>query len=222
MAFVLPGGALIETDGTVSDVTDEASPIRLFTETGREMTIPRWRDQPAFQAWLRTYLEEFQEIELMLWDVLVLRFLDFAEGAALDQWGRILDVARGARTDGSYRARLKVQISINASQGRAPDLVSILRTLGDAQFSYRAHQDAVGFQVEFHDQLPAETWVEVPSILRDARAAGVSGSVVGPQPNAIGAMRYGDIASRPSVGGPCGDIASRPSVGAGLADYRRT
>lgn len=221
MPFILPGGAVVETDTTISEVSDEGSPIRLHTEIARDRCIERWKDKPAFQAWLRSYAEAAQELELVLWDVYALRFPDFAEGHALDVLGRIVGVDRGNREDGPYCARIKVQIAVNASQGRADDLLSILRLLTDVDIDLRDFPGGLGFTVEVREAIPSDVWVEVPSILRAARAAGVGASVVAPQPNANGALRCGDIAARPSVGGPLGDIASRPSVGAGLADYRR-
>lgn len=175
MLIPLPGGAAIEADGTVVGVT-EGGGVRMHTDQALSRLVEYWQ-KPVMRAILRTYTDEVQELETALWDVLVLRFLDYAEGAQLDTLGRVVGERRGDKGDAAYRVRLTARILINSSFGRPADVFAVLKAVTDAGFTYREFRTA-SFQIQFTEAPePVAVQAELPGLISETRAAGVGASV---------------------------------------------
>lgn len=104
----------------------------------------QFRDSPSLNAMLGAIVLEVQSSEDVIFDVILLRYLDAAEGGNLDIIGRIvgrerLDVA----TDDEYRELLRVQIRANQSDCGAEDIIWIASELTGKLVHYwqegRAH-----------------------------------------------------------------------------------
>lgn len=176
---VFPGGAHIESQGTDAAAVD-GSPVVFHADKAVGRAIERWRTKPAFVAWLRCYAEEAQDLEEALWDVMIRRFPDYASGATLDMLGRIVGVGRDGRGDARYRARIKAQIRINQSFGRASDVVDVLRLIDGADF-WIEDIGAAFFRVVYEEPAAARSiQYEIPSIVFDTKAGGVGASVTQP------------------------------------------
>ncbi len=220
--YELPGGGVVELDGTIADLTDSGTdgPVRVHPEIAIERTIERWKTKPGFQALLASYTSVLQDVENVLWDVLVLRFLDYAFGASLNTLGKIVGVGRGPRTDPQYRARIKAQVAINASRGGADDVINVLRLVDAASFTFREYDPAF-FRIEYLEPAPDFVQAEIPLIVRDARAAGVGASVLQP-PDVTGvlagAFNFGDGPDPAGTGLGFGNAGSG-TYGGALSHY---
>jgi hypothetical protein len=223
--YELPGGGGVELEGTIAGVADSdgvADSVLIHAELAASRPIERWRDKPAFMALLRSYSEEFQEIENAFWDVLVLRFPDYAFGEGLNMLGRIVGVARGARTDAQYRNRIKVQVAINSSDGTAEAICGILKMLDPAAFEYRDTAPAA-FRL-YYTEAPATTAIqaEIPGIVRVSRAVGIGASISQPVENPgvlAGQFTFTDAGGEPTDGFGFGDSNDPPGSDAGALGW---
>lgn len=147
--------------------------------TGLGRLIERWRadSHPNLAKLLEIYLDAIQEFEDALWGVYFARLPDFAEGVHLDALGRVVGERRNGSADDRYRARISVRIRINQSYGRPKDVIEMLQLLDPAGFRLTEFPTA-SFRVDFTDP-PANGGVgqEIPGLVRETRAAGVSAIV---------------------------------------------
>jgi hypothetical protein len=193
MLIQLPGGTAIDPEGATISAEDNGD-IRLHTPLAISRLIERWRadSHPNLAGLQRDYSDEIQELENAIWDVIVARLPDYAEGVQLDVLGRIVGALRNGRGDAAYRARIRAQIAINSSFGRAVDIISILRLIDSAPFHYRQGGTA-SFSIDYATP-PSNTGIaeEIPAIIKAARAAGVRATVSMPTDITRGA-RYGSL-----------------------------
>lgn len=167
MIVDLPGGGSLE----VADDATEADGIFLHENRAKFRTIERWR-KPAFLALQRTYAAEAQAIETALWDTMFSRLIDHADGPRLDTIGKLVGVGRNGRLDAPYRARLRCQIAINSSQGRAADLVTVLTLLDPAPFQVYWFRTG-GVSIQYTDAMGPGAAGELVSVVDAALAVGI-------------------------------------------------
>lgn len=181
--IIYPGGAAIEPSELGDEIgTDDTATVVFHEEKAASRLIERWKDKAALVAWVRVYAREMQEFESACWDAIVLRFVDYAPGVHLDAIGRIVGAKRNGRADPAMRARVKAQILINQSFGRAPNIIQILRAISGARHEYHEFPNGIAFFAIIFEE-PTETLgltAEIPSIVFDSKAAGVGASVTLP------------------------------------------
>lgn len=95
---------------------------------GVERLIERYR-KPRTSALLESWLAEVQEVEDALWQLLVERSLETAEGAQLDVLGDIVGQPREGRDDDTYRLWISARNMVLRSSGMTRELLAIARTL---------------------------------------------------------------------------------------------
>jgi hypothetical protein len=91
--------------------------------------LEQFRAGETVPALVRAVAAQAQAVEDALWDALVLRRLDQAEGTRLDVIGRIVGQPREGRSDAEYLLWLRARMLINQSSGRAEDIISVLHAL---------------------------------------------------------------------------------------------
>lgn len=101
-------------------------------EIARERMISQFKDKPNLDALLDIFMTEVQELETTYIDLLLMRGLDTAVGVQLDILGQHVGVIRLGLSDTDYRARLKLQIDINNSDGTESTIASIMLRATDA------------------------------------------------------------------------------------------
>ncbi len=121
-------------DGLPKEIEHNTSHIA----EGLDRLIEQYKKKPRIQDFLTAVLAQVQEIEDMLWDVLVKRFIDNAVDEQLLMIGRIVgqpnpgydlsDHSPGGGSD-KYRTLIMVKIKVNRSSGRAPQLIEILKLI---------------------------------------------------------------------------------------------
>ena len=73
--------------------------------------------------------QQFEELEQVLYDMLVELWIDNAEGEQLDVLGVHVGIDRDGRNDSSYRTVIKAQIEINISSGEPEALIKAVQVL---------------------------------------------------------------------------------------------
>ncbi len=204
----MPGGSVIEADGTVTEA-DDGGPVRLHTEQALGRLIEWWQ-KPALRALVRTYTDEIQEAESMLWDVIVSRFVDYAAGVHLDRLGRVVGEPRKGKGDAAYRARIKARIRINQSFGNPVDVIGVLRAVDPAAFHFVEMAPASFVIVYDEPAVSLAVQGEIPGIVAECRAAGVGAGVIQPidDPGVLdGAFNFCDVDLAPlGTGLGLGDV----------------
>ena len=105
--------------------------------------LSQFKSKDVIEKLLKIYVRQIQEIEDMLYDLKIKRWLDAATGTQLDNLGTIVNEARQGRTDDDYTDALRVRILINISQGTHQDILGVI-------------QGIVGpLSINIYDQYPA-------------------------------------------------------------------
>ncbi len=84
---------------------------------------------PNLNALLAVFLRQLQKAEDALAQVILVRFLGFAEGVNLDAIGRLVGEPRLGKNDADFRKAIRLRIYINGSSGRPEDLIAIARAV---------------------------------------------------------------------------------------------
>lgn len=149
-------------------------------ETGLGRLIERWKGKPNVEAFLRSYLEEIQELEEAIWFVIFGRMPDYAEGDQLDQLGKIVGQARDGASDDVFRARISVRVRINRSFGTALDVLEVLQLFTTAKAHLREGSTA-SFVVTL-DSPPEDAGMgrALPGLIAETRAGGVGALIAFP------------------------------------------
>lgn len=181
MQIQLPGGTAIDSDGSIISAADNGA-IALHTPLALSRLIERWKAEshPNLAGLLASYTDQVQTLENAIWDVIVARLPDYAEGAQLDTLGKIVGQDRDSLGDAAYRAHIKARIRINRSFGEATDVIEMLRLITSVRFHFREGAMA-SFRIDF--DAPPETVAlahEIPGLVAQCRAGGVSGIVTMP------------------------------------------
>ncbi len=88
---------------------------------------------PNLNALLAVILKQIQKAENALAQVILVRFLGFAEGVNLDAIGRLVGEPRLGKLDPAYRIAIRLRIFINGSKGTPEDIIHIARELTGLQ-----------------------------------------------------------------------------------------
>lgn len=132
-----------------------------------------YREKQNIAAAVKVVAKRSQALEDLVWDVLMVRLLDNAEGVWLDAYGDIVGERRGGRGDVAYKAAIRVRIKVNRSKGRTVDLIEIALLL-DASARYSEYFP-LAWQVEIYDTELAGDFIR---LLAQAKCAGSYGTLV--------------------------------------------
>lgn len=100
------------------------------------------------RALITAFADAAQDIEDDTWACIEDRMLDTAEGAQLDQYGRVLGQPRDGLSDDDFRALLGIRILANRSNGQADIILRVVAGLLD--------RDRLSMGVEYRQQGTAE------------------------------------------------------------------
>ena len=91
--------------------------------------IEQFKNKPKFQGFIRSFVNQVQELEQMFFQLLNDTVLDTAVGVQLDGIGSIVGEERQGRNDDDYRAAIRARILLNLSNGTPEDILGILSLL---------------------------------------------------------------------------------------------
>lgn len=83
----------------------------------------------VMRAFITAIAEAVQEVEDDAWACIADRQLDVAEGAQLDQYGRVVGARRDGLDDDDYRALIRTRILANRSNGQADVILRVVAAL---------------------------------------------------------------------------------------------
>lgn len=101
-------------------------PITDYLQRGLDRLLEQYKGKPVLAAILESWLIQFQQIEDMLLAVKASRMVDTATGYSLAKIARKVRAPLGD-TDEQTRLRIKLEIRARRSNGRAEDLIEIIR-----------------------------------------------------------------------------------------------
>ncbi len=149
---------------------------------GLKRLLVQFQGQPHIEGILRSYLEQVQELEAVLFSLMAERYIETAVGAQLDGIGSIVGELRQNRTDVDYRTAILGRITRNSANSRIEDLLALFVLLlpdhtfeltegpGPAAFRFRIVEALVPVVNPSPDVLSAQ--------LTDAKGAGIRGTLL--------------------------------------------
>lgn len=99
--------------------------INDHADQGVAKFLEQFKDKAALDGLARSYLNRVQELEDAIWEVILIRGVDFSEGVNLDALGQIVGRPRLGLGDVDYRVALRAQIRINRSSGTPEDMIAV-------------------------------------------------------------------------------------------------
>lgn len=128
------------------------------------------------QKLIQPYLEEIQKLEDAIDEVIVLRWLAYAEGVQLDKLGELVQFPRGTLNDAAYLRGIRAKILVNRSEGTIPDLIGILRALLDQTLGLVFRVKNLGqatIEVDLYGQVSETDFLLTSQLAELGRAAAV-------------------------------------------------
>lgn len=158
----------------------------------------QFQRSPNIKAIVRASVWRVQEIEDAAWSTLMDRTLSSAQGASLEQYGRIVGVARGGLDDDAYRTMIHARILGNRASGAVARLIEVWRLLNaSAPVSVREHYpNTLIFSVDQPHPTTPEQRLLTRQWMRQIKKAGVAIELV-ESPHAGG---FGFVGSADSLG----------------------
>lgn len=119
------------------------TPITTHVVDALNRLLEQYKDKERIRAIVSSKTEQDQVLENTLHDLNNFRSIDTAVGVQLDGLGDILGIDRGGLNDEDYRARLKIKIVQNLSNGEPDRLITVYAFLtGATQIQYAEHYPA--------------------------------------------------------------------------------
>lgn len=155
-------------------------PITDHVEAATARLISQFRSpKPVLHGMLRSYVEQLQELEDVIWSVIWGRLLDPAPGQAagavgvqLDALGKIVGQPRLGLGDSAYVLAIKLKIRVNRSRGSNVDLLEILRLAMPSPKVFEYREEYIHASYTFVEDISVELAFTLLTSLNAARAAG--------------------------------------------------
>lgn len=178
---------------TVAQITDHA---------GRALAtlLSQWQDKPKVVALLGTFTSLVQTLDDTAFALLTARMLPVAEGAQLDQLGKIVGQLRLGLSDDDYRRLIGARILANRAGGKADTITRVIAGVvgvavryhgpiyGTSLYATTAPQAEYRLTWDTDDTTSADLEVQVRLLLDAISPAGVAWEAV--EAKATGAFRF--------------------------------
>lgn len=186
-------------------------------EQGLALLISQYARKPRVRALIASFLEQVQDLEDAAWDVMTSRLIGSAINAQLDALGKLVGEARDGRDDDGYRVAITARITVNRSCGTGPEIVSILALVDTDDFILRDVGPA-SFRVDYGTPpLNASAGQEIPTLVSEARSAGVAAVVYTPVSRSTGRSAFfGSSYAIPAIHEHAGFSSSYDAATGGL------
>jgi hypothetical protein len=156
--------------------------------------IMRFRDKPRFAAWVASHVQQIQDLEDAAWQVIGSRDVDTCDETRLRLLAKLVGQPVRGTVD-QLRLFVKVRIMVNRSNGSAPTILRIARTLlGSIRYTpgISAH-----YSIEMLEALGDRDIAYSAQLIRDATLAGVGVLLVynvsAPSNALIGSYNPGEV-----------------------------
>ncbi len=160
-------------------------------DQGVALLLEQYQNKPRIEGWLRSYLDEVQELEDVAWDVLILRLIDNASDEQLNVIGRLVGELRKDHDDATYRIFIAVRIRVNRSKGHASDVLEVLAMLDTTARRFDEVRPA-NIHFEFAEPMVLDPQ-DVHDTLSDTKAGGVGLVMVVPTTDSDNQFLWSDV-----------------------------
>jgi len=144
-------------------------------DQGVALLVSQFRNKPLIEILVRALMEQVQDLEDALWDLLVNRAIDTADGAQLVVIGKIVGQPQGTFDQDTYRTWIKARVLVNRSSGTVDDMVAIVNAVLPTGATMRVTEYyPAAFVIEVTSSVPDWFGQALAGIVRDAKALGVS------------------------------------------------
>lgn len=103
---------------------------------GLKRRIEQYKNKPNIEGTLTSFIKQVQDLEDAGDEMFLERMLADAVGEQLDQFGKIVVLARQGFDDDFYRVLLFVKIGQNVSNGEPERIISTMKTLAQADLVF--------------------------------------------------------------------------------------
>ncbi len=107
------------------DVTD-------YCTEAKARLAEQYKNSPLLQGLLCSLIAEYENLEMVFYDMKLNRAIDTATVQQLDELGAIVVLPRKGLDDTAYREAIRAQIYYNTSNGTAEDVISFVKTVTNA------------------------------------------------------------------------------------------
>lgn len=186
---------------------------------GVDRLLEQFKDRPRIVALLTAYLNQVQDLEDVLWELFLDRWISTAVGEQLNVIGRVVGEKRQGSLDDEYRAFLRARIRANRSVGLLAELVKIVALIQDDNLQVLAREyDPAAVRLEPTGATIVDAR-RVARILADAKPSGVALRYVYSETARTGVLLGGDAGGgfTPTADQSPGDYQSSPVGGGVLA-----
>jgi hypothetical protein len=163
-----PPDGLAEIEGT------DLAWVESHCEDAQELLLAQFRDKPRLETLICALAGMWEDLDDAIWDVMISRGLDTAEGVQLDMLGTIVDLGRAGWVDETYRRLLRAQILVLRSDGTRPALCKILAAMGvTLSLTSISRAGMAAFRVVIGELLDDITGADLFGFLERARGGGI-------------------------------------------------
>lgn len=150
---------------------------------GLSRLLTQFHDSPNLKEIARSYLNQIQEIEIVVFSLMAERYVDTAIGAQLDGVGRVVGEPRAGRTNTDYRVAIKGRITRNAADSKIEDLIALfVLLLPGYTFEVADGPGPAAFRLTVVEALPAPPAAPSPDVLAsqllEAKGAGIRATML--------------------------------------------
>jgi hypothetical protein len=216
----------LSIDPYYQDVVDDNLPKQIthktdHVEEGLARLIHQYADKPRIKLLLQIYLDRVQDLEDAIFSLIDNAGLDNATGWILAALGKVLVQPNPGLSDDDYRTLLRARIRVIRSNGKPEELLTILRLVfgGSADILYRESRNSI--LVNVRSTFGATNPSVVHTLLRQAKAGGVSITLTFNREPAATHMRFSSYAGATGTAGSRGLSSSVSPGGGGLVGSAR-
>ena len=136
--------------------------------------VSQFKQKEKLEAFLAVFLKQIQELEVSAFQIKLNRALDTAVGVQLDGLGEIIGLAREGLDDDAYRDRLRGQILVNITNGRAEELIAMVALFGVSPVLVQQF-DIHAFEISADSPLTPGLGATLGRLIKAAKGGGVNG-----------------------------------------------
>lgn len=147
-----------------------------YAQEAKDNLIEQFKKKTNFEDLLDVFSGQVQELETVLFQLILERFIEDAVGIQLDRLGQIPGEDREGRDDDLYRIAIKRKIVLNRSSGLAEEVLALVKSIvGSQTIELTLPGDPAHFEVFLPDIFPPSIALgaQVSSVIQDAKAGGV-------------------------------------------------
>lgn len=173
-----------------------------YVGQGLSRLLEMYKGKPRMEAWIRSYMRQFQEVEMAAFQVMLARMLQtgLAQGDLLDKLGKLVGQGREGFTDDIYTLMITARIQANRSDGMRETLIKIVKLLAPNTPVYAKNYQPATFVIEALGPLVVPANIVANEFLEGSQKAGVRLFFINSPEPVENTFTWGDAGTYPVVG----------------------